>query len=279
MTGRGEEIRVRGIAVAMQRGGRGEPLLYLHSASAESSLWGPAFESLSDHYEVVAPVHPGFPGSGGLERMHGIGDLVLHYVDLLDRLDLRRVHVVGSSLGGWIAVELASLYRERVGALVLADAAGLWLDEAPMREVFGIPPGELAERLFRDQRHPMAQMLHAAGETSWAEPPPDDVLLAFHQSTEATARIAWNPYFHDPALPGRLDRVSAPTLVLWGAEDRLIPLAHGERYRDSIRGATLKTIPRCGHLPVIERPEEFAREVTAFLRAHPLPGAPAPEAA
>jgi pimeloyl-ACP methyl ester carboxylesterase len=148
-----------------------------------------------------------------------------------------------------------------------------------MQEVFGIPPGELAERLFYDQQHPMAQMLHAAGETSWAAPPPDDVLLAFHQSTEATARVAWNPYFHDPSLPERLDRIAAPTLLLWGAEDRLIPIAHAERYRASIREATLKTIPRCGHLPVIERPEEFAREVGAFLLAHPLPFVSGPEAA
>lgn len=279
MTGRTEEVRVRGSAISLQLGGEGEPLLYLHSASAESSTWGPAHEALAEQYALFAPVHPGFPGSGGLERVHGISDLVLHYVDLLDRFGLRRVHVVGSSLGGWIAVELASLYPERVGALVLAGASGLWLDEAPMQEVFGVPPGELAERLFHDQQHPVAQMLHAAGETSWAEPPPDDVLLAFHQSTAATARIAWNPYFHDPSLPGRLDRVSAPTLVLWGADDRLIPIAHGERYRASIRGATLKTISRCGHLPVLERPEEFAREVTAFLRAHPLPRSSGPEAA
>ena len=270
MDGRQEQRRVGGIEVSVQRGGRGEPLLYLHSASAESSSWNAAFAALADRYEVIAPAHPGFPGSGGLDRIDGIQDLVLHYVEMLDGLGLRSVHLVGSSLGGWIAAEIASLYPERAGSLVLAGAAGLWLDEAPMREVFGIPPGELAERLFHDQQHPIAQMLHAAGETTWAVPP-DDVLLAFYESAAATARIAWNPYFHNPSLPGRLGRIGAPTLILWGGGDQLIPLAHGERYRDLIRGAELRTIPACGHLPAIERPEAFAAEVVAFLGRHPLP--------
>ena len=265
-----ESIDVRGISVTLQRGGRGEPLLYLHSASAEATTWNEAFELLAADYDVIAPVHPGFPGSGGLDRIHNVGDLVLHYIDLLNRLRIARAHVVGSSLGGWIATELASLYPERVASLVLAGAAGLWIDGAPIAEVFGIMPGQLAERLFHDQQHPVAQMLHAAGETAFDAAPPEELLLAFHQSTEATARVAWNPYFHNPALERRLDRIAAPTLVLWGAEDRLIPRAHAERYCERIADAGLRLIQRCGHLPVIEQPAAFASEVVAFLGTHPL---------
>ena len=265
-----ERRNVRGIECTVHRGGSGEPLLYLHSASAEATTWGDVFDQLAERCDVIVPVHPGFPGSGGLDRIRAIGDLIVHYVDLLDAFAVRRAHVVGSSLGGWIGAELASLYPERVGSLVLADAAGLWIDGAPIAEVFGILPGQLAERLFHDQQHPVAQMLHAAGESPFDAPPPEDVLIAFHQSTEATARVAWNPYFHDPALERRLDRVSAPTLVLWGAEDKLIPYAHAERYRDRIRGAELRTIPRCGHLPALEAPAAFAGVVLAFLAQHPL---------
>jgi pimeloyl-ACP methyl ester carboxylesterase len=265
-----EQRGVRGIACTVHRGGTGEPLLYLHSASAEATTWGEAFDRLAEHYDVIVPVHPGFPGSNGLDRIRAIGDLVVHYVDLLDGFAIRRAHVVGSSLGGWIGAELASLYPERVGGLVLADAAGLWIEGAPVAEVFGVLPGQLAERLFYDQQHPMAQMLHAAGETAFDTPPPEDVLIAFHQSTEATARVAWNPYFHNPALERRLDRISAPTLVLWGTEDKLIPYAHAERYRDRIRGAELGTIRRCGHLPVLEAPAAFAETVLEFLARHPL---------
>ncbi len=270
MSHRSEKIDVRGKLVTVHRGGRGEPLLYLHSALAEATDWNPILDALAAGHDVIAPVHPGFPGSGGLERIDGVFDLVLHYADLLDQLQLRRVHIVGSSLGGWIAAEIATIYPERVGTLILVDAAGLWLDEAPMQEVFGAPPGELADRLFHDQQHPVAQMLHAAGNTAWEAPPPDEVLLAFHQSNEATAKIAWNPYFHNPALESRLDRITAPTLVLWGVDDRLIPRAHGERYRDRIRAAILHTIPACGHLPALEQPGALAGEVAAFTRAHPL---------
>jgi pimeloyl-ACP methyl ester carboxylesterase len=270
MNPRAEKIAVRGIEVSMRRGGVGEPLLYLHSGSAESTTWNAVHEALAADFDVIAPIHPGFPGSGGLERIRGIGDLVLHYVDLLDALRLPRAHVVGSSLGGWIGVELASLYPERAGTLVMADAAGLWIDADPPREMFGIPPGELAQRLFFDQQHPIAQMLHAAGESSWAVPPPDDVLLAFHQSTEATARVAWNPYLHDPALERRLDRIRCPTLVLWGENDRLIPPSYGERFRERIPGALLRYIKACGHLPAIEKPAAFAHEVSPFLHQHSI---------
>jgi pimeloyl-ACP methyl ester carboxylesterase len=265
-----EVVDVRGIEITLHRGGRGEPLLYLHSASAEATVWNEVFELLAQRYDVIVPVQPGFPGSGGLDRIQNVGDLVLHYVDLLNLLRLPQVHLVGSSLGGWIGAELASLYPERVGNLVLTGAAGLWIEGAPIGEVFGVLPGQLAERLFHDQQHPIAQMLHAAGETAFDTPPPEDILIAFHQSTEAAARVAWNPYFHNPALERRLDRISAPTLVLWGAEDTLIPSAHAQRYRDRIAGAVLRTIPRCGHLPAIEQPQAFAQEVLAFLETHPL---------
>jgi pimeloyl-ACP methyl ester carboxylesterase len=262
-----QTLDVRGMEITLHRAGRGEPVLYLHSASAEARSWPAALDPLAAQYDVVAPVHPGFPGSGGLERIADITDLVLHYVDLLDRLGWRRAHLVGSSLGGWIAAELAALYPERAASSVLAGAAGLWLDEAPMAEVFGVAPGQLAERLFFDQQHPVARMMHAAGETLW-DVPPEEVLLAFYQASQATAKVAWNPYFHDPRLEGRLSRITAPTLVLWGAEDRFIPSAYGERYRERIAGAVLRTIPACGHLPVIEQPDTFAREVLGFLTAH-----------
>jgi len=268
-----ETFDVRGIPVTVHRGGQGEPLLYLHSASAEATVWGELFELLAARCDVIAPVHPGFPGSGGIDRIQTVVDLVLHYVDLLNLLRAPRAHVVGSSLGGWIAAELASLYPERAGSLVLVGAAGLWIDAAPIGEVFGILPDQLAERLFHDQQHPIAQMLHAAAEMPVDTPPPEEMLLAFHQSNEATARVAWNPYFHNPALERRLDRITAPTLVCWGAEDKLIPRAHGERYRDRIAGAELRLIPACGHLPAIEQPSALAEEILGFVDRHALRGA------
>lgn len=122
------QVNVRGIETTVHRGGAGEPLLYLHSASAEATVWGEAFDRLAQRCDVIVPIHPGFPGSDGLDRVRTVGDLVLHVVDLLNALGIRTAHVVGSSLGGWIAAELASLYPERVGGLVLVGAAGLWIE-------------------------------------------------------------------------------------------------------------------------------------------------------
>ena len=170
--------------------------------------------------------------------------------------------VVGASFGGWIAAEIAALYPERVERLVLVDALGLWIDAAPIGELFGSTPPELAEMLFHDQDHPLAQMLRAM--TSIADVP-EDFAHAQLKALEAAAKVGWNPYMHDPKLEVRLRRVTAPTLVVWGREDRLVPLVYGERYRDRIPGARLEVLPRCGHLPAIERPAELAEVALDFL--------------
>lgn len=254
-------VALDGRQVRLLVGGQGPPLLYLHSLGADVD-WGEAHERLASRCRVHLPAHPGFAESTGVEQIDAIFDYVLHYVDLLDALDLPSVPVVGTSLGGWIAAELAALHPERVARLVLCDAVGLWIDATPIGELFGSTPPELAEMLFCDQSHPipaMMRMLTNLGDL------PEDFVLPQIKAMEAGARVGWNPYLHDPKLERRLGRVRAPTLVLWGREDRLVPLVYGERYRDRIRGARLEVIERCGHLPPIERPAEFADAVLRFL--------------
>ena len=256
-------LEVAGKQVRLLVGGSGPPLLYLHGLGGDVE-WLEAHERLAARYSVHLPAHPGFAESTGVEQVDDVFDDVLHYVDLLDTLGLRRVPVVGSSLGGWLAAELAALYPERVERLVLVDAVGLWIDAAPIKELFGSTPPELAAMLYHDQTHPIAQMMRAI--TSIADIP-EEVALPQLRALEAGARIGWNPYLHDPKLEGRLRRVTAPTLVLWGAQDGLVPRVYGERYRDRIKGARLEVIDRCGHLPAIERPEAFAEKVLGFLGA------------
>ena len=140
--------------------------------------------------------------------------------------------------------------------------SGLWIDEAPIGELFGSTPPEVAQMIFHDQEHPLAQMLRAM--TSIADVP-EDFAYAQLRALEAAAKVGWNPYLHDPKLEGRLRRVTAPTLVLWGRQDGLVPPVYGERYRERIPGARLHVIERCGHLPAIERPAEFAEAVLGFL--------------
>jgi pimeloyl-ACP methyl ester carboxylesterase len=263
-------LDVRGLETLVRIGGAGPDLVYLHSAGNEG--WPPALELLSERHRVIAPVAPGFPGSAGLETIDHVSDVVFHTLDVFEALGLDRPAILGMSLGGWIAAEIAARYPKEVSKLVLVDAAGLWIDERPPGEIFGVTPPELAEVLFHDQSHPAAQMMKmmvfgfdknsrpVAGEV-----PPDEFLLPMIQSIEAAARIAWNPYLHDPKLPRLLGRVKAPTLVVWGKNDGLIDPAYAERYRGLIAGSVVKYIDQCGHMPAIEKPEELAAITAEFL--------------
>jgi pimeloyl-ACP methyl ester carboxylesterase len=256
-----EIVDVRGRRTQVLRKGNGNPVLYLHSATGET-WWTDFDEALAGAgFDVIHPAHPGFESSEGLAEIEDVHDLAFHTLDLLDALAVERTAVVGSSMGGWLAAELAVYAPERVTKLVLADAAGLG---SPTVDMWAVKPPDLAEVLFADQEHWMAQLLRAIDlETSM---PPAEILMPLLQSMEAGARIGWNPYMHDPKLPGRLHRVRAPTLVVWGERDEFVPRAQGERYAELIPGARLEVLPACGHLPVLEKPEELGRLVAAFLR-------------
>jgi pimeloyl-ACP methyl ester carboxylesterase len=254
-------VEFDGKTVRVLVGGGGPPLVYLHSLGADVD-WLDAHERLGSRFTVYLPAHPGFAESTGLERIDDVLDLALHYVDLLDALDLPRPHLIGTSLGGWVAAELASLWPDRVAKLVLTDAVGLWLDEAPTGELFGSTPQELAKMLFHDQTHPIPALM--AMITSPADLP-ESIVLPQLKAMEAGARIGWNPYLPDPKLPARLRRVKAPTLIVWGRQDGLVPVAHGEAYARLIPKAQLRIIEACGHLPPIERPDAWAELVGAFL--------------
>src|SRR5256885_836512 len=203
-------------------GGEGPPLLYLHSAGGETD-WMPFHEKLAQNFTVYLPAHPGFADSKGLEQIHDIYDLAWHYVDFLEEQKLGPIPIVGFSLGAWTAVELAILRPSLVKKLVLVAAAGVRVPEAKMGELFVDDLTKLRRLLFFDQNDPSIPL---AMPTSL-----DDVrIVQWLKAREATARVAWNPYLHNPRLPAHLRRVQCPTLVLWGRHDKLLPLGIGEYY-------------------------------------------------
>ncbi len=250
-------LDVAGKKTQLMTGGSGPPLLYLHSAGGETE-WTPFHDELGKKFKVYAPAHPGFALSEGLDEIDNIGDLAWHYVDLLAQLKLERVPVVGFSLGAWLATELAILRPKLVSKMVLINAAGLHVDGAPMAEFFIDDLERLKKLLFFD---PECPAVSEAMPTSIDDPR----ILLWLRAREATARVGWNPYLHNPKLHLQLRRVECPTLVLWGRHDKLIPLKHGEAYAAGIAGAKLEVMERAGHMAPWENVEETAKRTLAFL--------------
>lgn len=258
------EIEVLGRRIHEIHGGAGPRLLYLHSAMGEAVWLSPHLAALAQAHEVFAPAHPGFLSSQGIDEIRDVEDLVYHYLAYLDAKGWDSVPLVGVSLGGWIAAELAARYPERVSKLVLVSSVGIWIPERPIADIFAIDgraPEKLRALLFHDTASPVAQMV--GGELSSL---PDEVVVNFMNAMAATAKVGWNPLLHDPRLEALLPRITAQTLVLWGAEDRVVPLEYGERFAKRIPGARLEVVHGCGHMLPLEKPQEFVQAVSAFLR-------------
>ena len=205
---------------------------------------------------MVAPDHPGFGGSDDMPEVEAMDDLVYHYLDVLDRLGLERVHVVGGSLGGWLAAELAVHSPERVERLALLGAAGLRVPGNMATDIFLMTPDQVVTTLFHDP---------AAAAGMFPEEPDVEFILASYRDQAGLARYGWAPYLNNPKLERRLHRITAPTLVLWADDDRVIPIEHGRLYAERISDATLQIVEDCGHAMYFEQTEAFADAVTEFL--------------
>ncbi len=247
-------VAVAGVETHMFRAGEGPPLVYLHGV-APSGEWLPVHAELARHFTVYAPDHPGFGNTERPEWLEGMDDLVLHYEELLRRLELERPALVGFSLGGWIAAEFAVTYPDRLEALVLLNAAGLHLDEALMPDLAALKGEDLSRTIFHDP---------AAAQAYFEERKRPRERLKLYRAMSTAALLAWNPWFN-PKLPRRLRRIQAPTLALWAEHDRLISPLYGEAYRSAIPGARLELLPDCGHMAPVERPEGVAQAIRRFL--------------
>jgi pimeloyl-ACP methyl ester carboxylesterase/mannose-6-phosphate isomerase-like protein (cupin superfamily) len=259
------DVAVDGIGtvpVTVTSRGEGRPYLLLHGGAGPQSV--DSFVGLlaaSQQARVLTPLHPSFGGTprpDGLATMGGLGQL---YVSLLDQLDLAGVTVIGNSIGGWIAAEIAVLNSPRVEAVVLADAAGLQVDAAPAADFFSLTMDQVAELSYYqpDKFRIDVDKLPAPAKAAMAA------------NREALA-LYGGPAMADPTLLDRLPAIAAPTLVVWGAADRMIPPEHGLAYTRAIPGAEFRLISDAGHLPQLETPDTLLRVVDDFLLAHTDPG-------
>ena len=208
-------------------------------------------------HHVIAPEHPGAGESQGLEHVEDLWDLVLYYNELLDAFGVERAAVVGHSFGGMVAAELASTSPHRVEKLVLIAPLGLWRDDHPVPDISGIPPSSLPALVFADPESPLVAALPA--------PDPTDPDSLFRASNTMASILQFIWPLPDKGLSKRLYRLQAPTLLVWGAQDRLVDPAYGEDFRDAIAGARLEVVDGAGHMPQLEQAEQTIALITDFL--------------
>jgi pimeloyl-ACP methyl ester carboxylesterase len=241
-------------------GGGGAPVVFFHGAGG---LLGdnPFLDGLAQRYHVFAPEWPGYGDSIGEERLEDMLDFALHGWDLADALGLRQPHLVGHSMGGMIAAEMACLAPRDLGKLVLVGAAGLWLDEHPIPDIFAMLPHEIADVLFMDPARGAALL------TGGADLSDMEALKDFYVASQRRLAMAGKILFPIPnrRLSKRLYRLTADTLVLWGAADRLIVPAYAAQWQALIPHARVQTIAGAGHMLPWEQPDAFVDAVSRFL--------------
>jgi pimeloyl-ACP methyl ester carboxylesterase len=247
--------------------GEGAPLLFLHGAGGIPA-WAGALPILAEHFRVHAPLLPGFGKSAGLECLDDQWDLFLHCFDVLEALGLSRPYVVGESMGGWIAAEMAALRPKEIGRLALASPIGLWRDDAPVVDMFGKMTHELVPYLFHDQGCPPAQAMLAmstlVSDKDDRTEEQVEMLLGYIRGFRTAAKFLFPIPEH--GLEKRLWRITAPTLLVWGDHDAFVAPSYAKLFAAKIPNARIELVEGCGHAIGLEKPEPYAAAVVRFAR-------------
>jgi len=241
------------------KGGSGPPLLYLHGAIGQKG-WAPFLDALGQKFTVYAPYLPGYSKSNGLDKLDDVADLTLYQFELMDALGLAKAHVVGHFLGGMIAAEMAAYSPSYVDRLVLAAPAGTWRSSDPVADLLSMTANELQDNLWSSASSSMS--LSPADFEANARLK-SELAADRMQDLTAAGKFLWP--IPDRGLKRRAYRIKAPTLVLWGENDRIIPPVYAEDFSGLVAGAQVSIMPNAGHLLMIERAEVFASSVADFL--------------
>ena len=250
----------RGVRCRVLEGGSGAPLVFLHGAGGLFAE-NPFLDQLARRYHVFAPELPGYGESTGEELLEDMLDFTLHGWDVVAALGIRHPHLVGHSMGGMIAAEMACLAPGDLAKLVLVSAAGLWIDDHPIPDLFTLLPFQLAELLFDDPQKGAALL---TGGVDFGDL---EALKAFYIANSRRLAMAGKLLFPVPnrRVSKRLYRLAAETLVLWGEGDKLIPPVYAARWAELIPHATVVRIGSAGHMLPYEQPDAFVSALARFL--------------
>ena len=250
-------VKIGGVEIELHEDGTGAPLLFLHAG--QGFVPGqPYVGMLARERRLIVPSHPGFGKSALPDWLDAPDDIAYLYLELMDRLDLRRANVAGCSIGGWIAAELASKAPERVAKLVLVAPEGVKLG-SPLKldipDVFAMSPEQFAKAGFHDP---------AKARVDYSKLSKEELTIVA-RNNETLALLVWEPYMHNPKLKHRLHRVDMPVLFMRGESDGLVSADYIAKYAQLVPNARIETIAAAGHLPQTEQPEAFVAKLVSFL--------------
>jgi pimeloyl-ACP methyl ester carboxylesterase len=252
-----QEHRRIEVDMPARRRGDAEPLIIFLHGEEGTFRSGAFIDALSSHASVIAPVIPGFDGSpipGWLDDMQ---DLAIFFSEWMKKEAFSSIHLVGHSIGGWLAAEIAMLDPARLASLTLIAPGGLRQRGVTLFDVFLAAPTEVARASAHDGELAEQLVLDASAQDR------ADVLL---QNRFMTARLAWQPRFYSPRLAKWLHRVELPTEIIWGAEDRIFPAGLAAAFESRLQHCKTHVLPRCGHLPHIEHTRDVAELVRLFTQ-------------
>ncbi|MBM3925679.1 MAG: alpha/beta hydrolase [SAR202 cluster bacterium] len=253
-----EFIDYEGAKLQVLKGGRGAPLLVLHGVGG-SQGWLGFHEALSKHFTVHAPSHPGYNKSERVGWVDSITALAHYYHGLIRHLGFGEYYLMGSSMGGWLAAEMASMRQDGIKKMALGAPVGIRPKKGEIAELFLTPRSEVEKLRFYDTKQ-IPNYEQTYGRKLTAEEQNVE-----RQNREMSQRLCWQPYMHNPNLPQYLKKVSTPTLIVWGKQDAIVPVECAELFHQAMVNSKVQIIDKCGHVPQVEKPREFLEAVEEFL--------------
>jgi pimeloyl-ACP methyl ester carboxylesterase len=255
---RGEQARVSGCDLTVVKGGTGKPLLVLHDELGFPG-WLKWNAALAEHRTLIIPMHPGYGVGAAPEWIRNIRDLAGFYSIFLRQQKLAPIDVIGFSLGGWIAAEMAAANPDQFAHMILVAPAGIKPSHGEITDFFQImAPDQLRVTVHDPEATPeFGDLFGGIGPQAFS---------LMEEARAQTARLAWQPFMHNPSLGHLLEVVdSLPTLLVWGKADAIVPVSAGSDYQRAIKNSRLVVFDNCGHRPEVEKLDRFVGETRNFL--------------